>query len=64
MEVENVVPEKSPNDDREYQVIQLPNQLKLVFVQDPKAEKAACSVSVGVGSLKDGESSLGLAHFL
>ena len=58
------MPEKSPNDEREYQVIELPNKLKILFISDPKAEKAACSVSVGVGSLRDGERSLGLAHFL
>ena len=64
MEQEFIVPEKSPNDDRQYQAIELPNKLKLLLIHDEKAEKGACSVSVGVGSLMDGESSLGLAHFL
>ena len=59
-----VVPLKSPNDDRQYEALQLANGLKVVLVHDEKAEKGACAVSVGVGSLMDGERSLGLAHFL
>jgi secreted Zn-dependent insulinase-like peptidase len=47
-----------------YEAVQLANGLKVLFVHDEKEEKAACSISVGVGSLRDGERSLGLAHFL
>lgn len=61
---QTIIPEKSPNDERTYEALELPNRLKLLLVHDPRAEKGACSVSVGVGSLKDGERSLGLAHFL
>lgn len=58
------MPEKSPNDQRAYEAIELSNGIKLLFVHDSKAEKSACSISVGVGSLKDGDRSFGLAHFL
>jgi secreted Zn-dependent insulinase-like peptidase len=64
MQQESIVPKKSPNDERTYEALELPNQIKLLFVHDSKAEKGACSISVGVGSLKDGERSFGLAHFL
>lgn len=64
MDQESLTPEKSPNDDRSYETVILPNGIKLLFIHDDKTEKAACSISVGVGSLKDGERSLGLAHFL
>ena len=64
MEQEYIIPHKSPHDEREYQTIELTNKLKLMFVHDPKAEKSACAISVGIGSLIDGERSLGLAHFL
>ena len=37
MEQEYIVPSKSPNDERNYQAIELPNQLKIVFIEDPKA---------------------------
>jgi secreted Zn-dependent insulinase-like peptidase len=59
-----IVPEKSPNDARTYEAVRLPNQIQLLLVHDPLAERGACSVSVNVGSLRDGERSLGLAHFL
>ena len=64
MQQESIIPLKSPNDDRTYDAQILPNGIKVLFVHDSKAEKGACSVSVGVGSLHDGERSFGLAHFL
>lgn len=59
-----MIPEKSPNDERSYEAVILANGAKVLFVHDAQAEKAACSISVGVGSLCDGERSFGLAHFL
>lgn len=64
MEQEPITPQKSPNDKRDYQVLTLPNQLKLLFISDPEITKSACSISVGVGSIFDYDKSLGLAHFL
>lgn len=55
---------KSPNDDREYLALTLPNQLQVVLVSDPNLEVAAVSLGVGVGSYQDPDSQLGLAHYL
>jgi protease-3 len=55
---------KSPNDDREYRALLLPNQLQVVLVSDPSIEVAAVSMGVGVGSYQDPDSQLGLAHYL
>lgn len=59
-----MIPEKSPNDTRDYCGMNLPNGLSVLLIHDPTVEKSACSVSVGVGSLEDVDRSLGLAHFL
>ncbi|MBV2130279.1 insulinase family protein [Arsukibacterium indicum] len=54
----------SPNDQRQYQAITLPNQLEVVLVSDPTAEKSSAALSVDVGWLNDPKSQQGLAHFL
>lgn len=54
----------SPNDARQYQTITLPNQLQVVLVSDPTAEKSSAALSVDVGWLNDPASQQGLAHFL
>lgn len=54
----------SPNDARQYQAITLPNQLQVVLVSDPSAEKSAAALSVDVGWLNDPKEQQGLAHFL
>ncbi|MEH8017070.1 insulinase family protein [Rheinheimera muenzenbergensis] len=55
---------KSPNDQRQYQAITLPNQLEVVLVSDPTAEKSSAALSVDVGWLNDPKQQQGLAHFL
>lgn len=55
---------KSPNDDREYRVITLPNQIEVMLVSDPSTEKSAASLSVGVGLLQDPMTQQGMAHYL
>lgn len=55
---------KSPGDDREYQYLELPNQLKVLLISDPSADKAAASLDVFTGSGQDPENYQGLAHFL
>ncbi|MCW8884294.1 MAG: insulinase family protein, partial [Motiliproteus sp.] len=55
---------KSPNDPRDYQAFQLENGLKVLLISDPKTDKAAVSLDVGVGSGDDPEQRQGLAHFL
>ncbi|MCC5827407.1 insulinase family protein [Alkalimonas sp.] len=54
----------SPNDNRQYQTITLPNQLQVVLVSDPSAEKSAAALNVDVGWLNDPKEQQGLAHFL
>ncbi len=51
-------------DDREYDFIVLENQLKVLLISDPKADKAAASLDVHVGSSDDPIERQGLAHFL
>lgn len=55
---------KSPNDDRQYRVITLPNQIEVMLISDPNTEKSAASLSVGVGLLQDPMSQQGMAHYL
>lgn len=55
---------KSPNDDRRYAVITLPNDLQVVLVSDPSVEVSAVSMGVGAGSYQDPEAHPGLAHYL
>lgn len=55
---------KSPNDQRQYQAITLQNQLDVILVSDPTAEKSSAALSVDVGWLNDPEQQQGLAHFL
>ena len=54
----------SPNDQREYRHIQLPNQLDVLLVSDPTADKAAASLDVYIGSYQNPRDRAGLVHFL
>ena len=54
----------SPNDQREYRHIQLPNQLDVLLISDPTADKAAASLDVYIGSYQNPEDRAGLVHFL
>lgn len=54
----------SPNDQRQYQAITLQNQLDVILVSDPDAEKSSAALSVDVGWLNDPKQQQGLAHFL
>ncbi len=56
--------EKSPTDHRDYLAFTLPNQLKVLVISDPTADKAAASMDVNVGSSANPKARLGLAHFL
>jgi len=55
---------KSPNDQRLYRAITLPNKLQVVLVSDPETEKSAASLSVGIGLLFDPMTQQGMAHYL
>ena len=54
---------QSPQDDRSYRLITLSNGLQALLISDPKADKAAASLDVGVGHLSDPVDRPGLAHF-
>ena len=54
----------SPNDNREYKTLKLANEIEVILVSDPSAEKSAASLSVGVGLLHDPMSQQGMAHYL
>ncbi|MBK8188439.1 MAG: insulinase family protein [Cellvibrio sp.] len=55
---------KSPNDDRQYSSMVLPNGLQVVLISDPTLEISAASLAVGVGSAQDPKNQMGLAHYL
>ena len=54
----------SPNDDAEYESIELENGLKVLLVSDPDTDKAAAALAVHVGAGADPRTRQGLAHFL
>jgi len=62
--LEQVTIIKSPNDDRQYSAMMLPNGLQVVLVSDPSLENSAASLAVGVGSAHDPVEQQGLAHYL
>ena len=55
---------KSPNDDRQYEYLELPNRMRVLLVSDQEADKAAAALTVGVGSTSNPPGRDGLAHFL
>ena len=55
--------EISPNESRSYRGLILPNQLKVVLVSDPEADKAGAALDVNVGQFSDPSELPGLAHF-
>ncbi|BGP22999.1 a-pheromone processing metallopeptidase ste23 [Rhodotorula toruloides] len=55
--------EVSPNDDRQYRFIFLPNGLKALLISDSQTDKAAAALGVQVGHLNDPDDLPGLAHF-
>ncbi|MGD8415833.1 MAG: insulinase family protein [Pseudomonadales bacterium] len=55
---------KSPNDERDYRYLVLPNQLRVLLVSDPDTDRAAASLTVLRGYYEDPADYPGLAHFL
>ncbi len=55
---------KSPNDNRQYESLVLPNQLKVLLISDPETDKSAAAMDVFVGSAANPAGRQGLAHFL
>ena len=56
--------ESSSQDDRTYNVIELPNKLTCLLISDPTTDKSSAAMDVRVGHLSDPEGAPGLAHFL
>ena len=57
-------PIKSPNDEREYRYIELPNKLRALLIHAPDSDKSAAAVSIARGSDHDPDAHPGLAHFV
>ena len=55
---------KPDTDSKEYKFLQLPNQLRVLLISNPEADKAAAALDVHIGNLRDPEHREGLAHFL
>jgi insulysin len=55
---------KSENDQRQYRYITLANNLKVLLISDPAAEKSAAALSVNIGANQNPIEREGLAHFL
>lgn len=54
----------SPNDQRAFRYLELPNHLRVLLISDPTADKAAAALDVNAGSRQDPADRPGLAHFL
>ncbi len=57
-------PAKSPNDDYQYRLLTLDNDLEVLLICDPDTPKAAAALDVMVGSGDNPAGRGGLAHFL
>ena len=55
---------KSPNDERDYRYLTLPNKMRVLLVSDATTDKAAAALAVYRGSFHEPEERPGLAHFL
>ncbi|CAG8459644.1 11740_t:CDS:10 [Diversispora eburnea] len=55
--------EKSDNDDRNYKLIRLSNDLEALLIQDVNTDKSGAALDVHVGNLCDPDTLPGLAHF-
>ena len=55
---------KSPADNREYNIFTLKNGIDVITVSDPELATSAATLSVGVGAFQDPENAQGIAHFL
>ncbi len=56
--------QQSPNDNRFYRSLELPNGLTVLLISDEDTDRAAASLTVFRGSHDDPDDRLGLAHFL
>lgn len=54
---------QSERDNRQYQVIELDNKMRVLLVSDPNAVKSLGSLALPIGSLMDPSDQQGLAHY-
>jgi len=54
---------QSKSDKREYKLFTLPNQMKVLLIADPAAEKSAAALDVNAGTGHEPKEFQGLAHF-
>ena len=59
--IENIT--KSPQDDRQYRGLILPNGLKVLLISDKTTDKSAAALDVNIGHMVDPKEIPGLAHF-
>ncbi|RHZ80650.1 hypothetical protein Glove_134g40 [Diversispora epigaea] len=59
----NVPIEKSENDDREYRLIKLANELEILLIHDPNTDKSSAAMDVHIGQIHDPPNLQGLGHF-
>ena len=57
-------PLKSANDDYQYRLLTLPNEMEVLLISAPDTVKAAASLDIAVGSGDNPAGRGGLAHFL
>ncbi|PIA15448.1 LuxS/MPP-like metallohydrolase [Coemansia reversa NRRL 1564] len=55
---------KSANDNCQYRLLRLPNNMVVICISDPNSKTAAAALTVGVGSHANPNDALGLAHLL
>ncbi|ORZ13145.1 Metalloenzyme, LuxS/M16 peptidase-like protein [Absidia repens] len=55
--------ETPANDERQYRLIRLTNQLQVLVISDSETDRASAALDVHVGNLSDPDNLQGLAHF-
>jgi secreted Zn-dependent insulinase-like peptidase len=60
----SVCVEQSPLDLRQFDMHELDNGMKVLFITDPNVKESAAAMRIGVGSQQDPMDKQGLAHFL
>ncbi|MBV31943.1 MAG: hypothetical protein CMK36_00680 [Porticoccaceae bacterium] len=63
-QTEYIFIKQSPNDNRSYRYLELPNKMRILLASDVSSDKSAAALTVYRGSYHNPESRPGLAHFL
>lgn len=54
----------SPNDSNQYRYLTLSNDVRVLLIHDPSAQKSAAALAVNVGHFDDPDDREGMAHYL